>query len=57
MRLGLGIYKNFASFRELEFDFSNKGLTLIAGPTGSGKSTLLDAPSWCLFGVTSKADL
>lgn len=46
--------KNFASYGELEFNFDNKGLSLIHGPTGSGKSTLCDIVPWALFGKTSK---
>lgn len=46
--------KNFGSYKEVEFNVSNQGLTLIQGPTGSGKSTLPDIISWCLFGVTAK---
>lgn len=46
--------KNFASYKELNFDFQNQGLTLIQGPTGSGKSTLCDAVPWILFGRTAK---
>lgn len=45
---------NFASYKELEFDFNNQGLTLIEGPTGSGKSTLCDLIPWALFGRTAK---
>lgn len=45
---------NFASYKQLEFDFSGQGLTLIAGPTGSGKSTLCDVLPWVLFGKTAK---
>lgn len=45
---------NFASYQYLEFDFHNKGLTLISGPTGSGKSTLCDIIPWILFGKTAK---
>lgn len=46
--------KNFASYKELDFEFDNQGLSLIHGATGSGKSTLCDAVPWCLFGITSK---
>lgn len=45
---------NFGSYRTLEFDFSDLGLTLIHGATGSGKSTLQDIPAWILFGITAK---
>lgn len=54
MNLKSGKYTNFSSFGELEFDFSDQGLTLISGATGAGKSTLMDAAAWCLFGETSK---
>lgn len=46
--------QNFASYKELDFQFSNQGLTLIQGFTGSGKSTLCDAIPWVLFGTTAK---
>lgn len=46
--------QNFASYKSLEFNFSNQGLTLIQGPTGAGKSTLCDVIPWCLFGHTAK---
>jgi DNA repair exonuclease SbcCD ATPase subunit len=45
---------NFASYKHLEFDFSNQGLALIYGATGSGKSTLCDISAWILFGITTK---
>lgn len=45
---------NFGSYKSLEFDFSNQGLTLISGPTGAGKSTLCDVIPWILFGKTAK---
>lgn len=46
--------KNFGSYANLEFDYSNPGLTLVCGPTGAGKSTLLDLPCWVLYGETAK---
>ena len=46
--------QNFGSYKELELDFSNRGLTLIQGATGSGKSTLCDIIPWALFGMTAK---
>ena len=45
---------NFASYKELDFDFTSQGLTLLQGATGSGKSTLCDTVTWILFGVTAK---
>lgn len=44
----------FQSWQHLEFDYSNLGLTLMAGKARAGKSTLLDGPCWTLFGQTSK---
>lgn len=46
--------RNFASYKQLEFEIQNQGLTLIHGATGSGKSTLFDTVPWILFGHTSK---
>lgn len=46
--------KNFGSYKELGYDFKDKGLTLISGPTGSGKSTFCDIIPWVLFGKTAK---
>lgn len=46
--------KNFASYKDLEFNYDNLGLVAITGETGSGKSTLLDIIPWILFGETSK---
>lgn len=54
MRLGLCKASNFGSYRELEFDFYDKGLCLIYGPTGSGKSTIPDLAAWALYGRTAK---
>lgn len=45
---------NFGSYSSVEFDFSDTGLALVAGPTGAGKSTLMDLVPWILFGTTSK---
>lgn len=45
---------NFGSYKSLEFDLSNQGLTLISGTTGAGKSTLCDVIPWVLFGRTAK---
>lgn len=46
---------NFASYKELDFDFTNKSLSLIQGPTGSGKSTFCDIIPWVLYGKTAKS--
>lgn len=46
--------ENFASYKNLHFDYSNQGLTLLSGRTGSGKSTLCDIVPWILFGKTAK---
>jgi|SRR5579859_1377577 len=46
--------QNFASYKQLDFNFYNKELTLIHGATGSGKSTLQDIVCWILFGKTAK---
>lgn len=46
--------QNFASYKSLNFNFLEQGLTLIQGATGSGKSTLCDAIPWTVFGVTAK---
>lgn len=54
MRITKCEVSNFASYENLEIDFTNQGLTLISGPTGSGKSTLCDIIPWVLFGKTSK---
>ena len=45
---------NFGSYKKLDLNFQDKGLTLISGPTGSGKSTLCDVVPWVLFGVSAK---
>lgn len=54
MKILSATVENFGSYRNLEFSFTDQGLTLISGPTGSGKSTLCDIIPWVLFGVTSK---
>ncbi len=46
--------KNFGSYESVNIDFTDKGLTLVSGPTGSGKSTLCDLIPWVLFGRTAK---
>lgn len=45
---------NFGSYKELEFDYSNQGLSLVYGSTGAGKSTLMDIVPWILYGKTAK---
>lgn len=54
MKLGMCSAINFGSYKELDFNFQDLGLTLISGPTASGKSTLMDLAAWTLFGVTAK---
>lgn len=54
MKVLKGEFKSFGSYRELSFDFSDQGLTLVYGATGAGKSTLPDMAAWGLFGVTAK---
>lgn len=54
MKLISGQLKNFASYKELNFDFNGQGLTLISGDNGVGKSTLCDMAAWTLFGITAK---
>jgi DNA repair exonuclease SbcCD ATPase subunit len=48
------VLKNFASYENLDLQFTNQGLTLISGPTGAGKSTLCDAIPWVIWGATAK---
>ncbi len=54
MKLKKMVLCNFGSYKTFEYDFTDRGLSLIYGPTGSGKSTILDGPMWCLFGDTAK---
>lgn len=54
MRIINAKVKNFGSYEELNFDFTNQDLCLIQGATGAGKSTLMDVIPWVLFGVTAK---
>lgn len=46
--------KNFLSYRELDFDFSDKSLAILIGDNGAGKSTIPSAVAWALFGRTQK---
>jgi len=53
--------ENFLSYKEFNYNFEDKGLTLIEGKdvdlgvnTGAGKSAFLDIICYGLFGVTSK---
>lgn len=54
MKLLRCLVRNFVSYEELNFDFSNVGLALLYGPTGAGKSTVMDVATWCMYGVTAK---
>lgn len=54
MRVISATVSNFASYEHLDFNFTDRGLTLVAGPTGSGKSTLCDVIPWVLYGRTAK---
>jgi DNA repair exonuclease SbcCD ATPase subunit len=54
MRITKVYGKYFGSYKEIEFDLSNLGLTGVFGPTKAGKSTLMDLAPWALFGKTSK---
>lgn len=45
---------NFASYKKLDFNLIDQGLSLVQGPTGAGKSTLCDILPWVAFGKTSK---
>jgi DNA repair exonuclease SbcCD ATPase subunit len=54
---------NFLTFKDVEFDFANKGLVLIEGQNkdealfksnGSGKTNLVDALCWGLYGKSLK---
>lgn len=46
--------KNFGSYKSLDYQLKDNGLTLVSGPTGAGKSTLCDLIPWVLFGATAK---
>ena len=46
--------KNFRCYENREFDFGEKGLTLLHGSSGVGKSTLLMAIDFALFGNGTK---
>lgn len=46
---------NFVSYNDLNLEFKNLGLTLLAAKNGSGKSTILDAVLYALYGQTAKS--
>lgn len=54
MKIGKVTARNFCSYKTLEFDFNDLGLTGVFGTTGAGKSTLMDLVPWALWGITSK---
>lgn len=54
MRIISASLQNFASYKSLNFNYTDQGLTLINGPNGSGKSTFMDGVCWVLFGMTAK---
>jgi DNA repair exonuclease SbcCD ATPase subunit len=54
MRILKASVTNFASYKSLEIELTDKGLMLVSGPTGSGKSTMCDIVPWILFGKTAK---
>jgi DNA repair exonuclease SbcCD ATPase subunit len=54
MRILRASANNFASYKEVALDFTQKRLSLVSGPTGAGKSTLCDLIPWILFGKTAK---
>lgn len=54
MKLISATVENFGSYKSLTFDYTDKGLALVYGPTGAGKSTLLDIAPWVLYGTTAK---
>jgi DNA repair exonuclease SbcCD ATPase subunit len=54
MRILKASVTNFASYKSLDIDFTDKSLMLVSGPTGSGKSTMCDIVPWILFGKTAK---
>jgi len=61
MRIVSAKAENFLSYKEFDYNFEDKGLTLIEGKdldlgvnTGAGKSAFLDVICYGLFGMTSK---
>ena len=45
---------NFRCYTEKTFDFGEKGLALLSGPSGQGKSSLLMAINFVLYGTGTK---
>lgn len=54
MRIKNIIAENFLSYKNLSYQYSNQGLSLVEGPTGVGKSAFLDVVSYGFFGQISK---
>lgn len=54
MRMLKASGKNFQSYKDIDFDYTDLGLTLLSGQTKAGKSTVLDLGCWTITGTTSK---
>ena len=54
VKIHRAIGENFLSYENLDYRYSDSGLTLIEGPTGVGKSSFLDLCCYAMFGKTSK---